>query len=166
MNNLKIHELISYVIKCYDQLTFKLSNNITIENIDANEAYNKSLPILEEIYKDMIFIKLPNNMYKNLTTKKEHKLDFLNFYKILPNRLLALSVFNKKIILSIDLPSRSNYEPIITDFDIDNFTISINNIDELDEYIELLDTIEVENIFNTCDNPKYSIDELIDELDI
>jgi hypothetical protein len=166
MNNLKIHELISYVIKCYDQLTFKLSNYITIENIDANEAYNKSLPILEEIYKDMIFIKLPNNMYKNLTTKKEHKLDFLNFYKILPNRLLALSVFNKKIILSVDLPSQSNYEPIITDFDMDNFTISINNIDELDEYIELLDTIEVDNIFTTCDNPKYSIDELIDELDI
>ena len=35
-----------------------------------------------------------------------------------------------------------------------------------DEYIELLDTIEVENIYNSCDVPKYSIDELIDELDI
>jgi len=166
MNNLKIIELISYVIKCYDQLTFKLSTSITIEHIDANEAYNKSLPILEDIYKDMIFIKLPNNMYKNITTKKEYKLDYLNFYKTLPNRLLALSVYNKKIILSIDIQSNNNYDPVITQFNIDNFIISVNNIDELDEYIELLDTIEVENIYTSCDVPKYSIDELIDELDI
>ena len=166
----KIMELLTYVKKCCDNLSKK--TEIELQIIDTSVIKLKALPILKILYNDMILTKTSKYNYRNLKTDKEYILDNKNLYETPPKILLALITFDNKIQLSIDLPNverlisnnkmqkNNNYKDVNYEYNIKINTDKVNNA------LHLLKTIKIDNLFEIFDNPKNSLMELIDELEI
>jgi HrpA-like RNA helicase len=167
----KIIELLTYINKCCDNLSNK--TNMELEIIDESVINLKALPIFEILYSDMILTKTSKYNYKNLKNNKEYILDNKNLYETAPNKLLALITFNNKIQLSINLPNDKNQNNKTKNNKIQNrisndktnFNTKIDT-DKVDNALHLLETISIDNLFEIVDEPKSSLMELIDDLEI
>jgi len=181
----KIMELLTYINKCCDNLSKK--TEIELEIIDSSVINLKALPIFEILYNDMILTKTSKYNYKNLKTNKEYILDNKNLYETPPKTLLALITFNNKIQLSINLSNdktqndktqndkiqnnndyKSDYKSDYkNDYKSGNYEYNTQiDTDKVDSALKLLETITIDNLFEIIDEPKNSIMELIDDLEI
>jgi len=176
----KIVELLTNIKKCCDILSQK--TNIELQIIDTSVIKLKAIPIFEILYSDMILTKTSKSNYKNLNSNKEYILDNKNLYQTLPKTLLALITLNNIIQLSINLPntkhsiskiennqlSNNNFKNVNNNFNKNvNFLYNIKiDTDKIDQALSLLDTIKIDNLFEIFDEPKNSLMELIDDLEI
>ena len=123
----------------------------------------------------MILTKTSKSNYKNLNSNKEYILDNKNLYQTLPKTLLALITLNNIIQLSINLPNTKHSISKIENNQLsnNNFNKNVNYVyniqidtDKIDHALSLLDTIKIDNLFEIFDEPKNSLMELIDDLEI
>jgi hypothetical protein len=176
----KIIELLTNIKKCCDILSQQ--TKIELQIIDTSVIKLKAIPIFEILYSDMILTKTSKSNYKNLDSNKEYILDNKNLYQTLPKTLLALITLNNIIQLSINLPntthsiskiennqlSNNNFKNVNNNLNKNvNYVYNIQiDTDKIAHALSLLDTIKIDNLFEIIDEPKNSLMELIDDLEI
>ena len=168
----KIIELLTNIKKCCDILS--KNPKIELQIIDTSVIKLKALPIFEILYSDMILTKTSKSNYKNLVSNKEYILDNKNLYETSPKTLLALITLDNIIQLSINLPNTTysiskmeNKQLSNNSFKNVNFLYNIQiDTDKIGHALSLLDTIKIDNLFEIFDEPKNSLMELIDDLEI